>query len=323
MSDILKWGIVGPGKIAQKFADDLKLVNGNEIFAVGSRSLDRAKSFVVSNKASKYYSSYDELFADRDVDIVYIATPHHLHAELSIQAMKAGKHVLCEKPASLSLDELSKVVKASKDYDVFYMEALWSRFNHSIQKALALIRNNEIGQVKYINADFCFPATINPEGRLFNIKLAGGSLLDIGIYPVFLSYLILGLPSSINASANFHASGVDQQCAIMFKYEDAHSMLYSSFDVKSKMEARIYGEHGYILLHDRWHEAAGLSLIKNGVEQDFSYPLLGNGFTGEIAECKRCINLAINESELWSHADSKQLMTLLEEIMNLTGISYT
>ncbi len=274
-------------------------------------------------KGLKAYEDYREMLAeDNDIDLVIDMTPEHLHGVINIQAMKAGKHVVSHKSLALSVKDLRSVIETSKECNVFYMEALWSRFNLTIRKALELINQKEIGSIKYINADFCFPAAVNLDGRLFNKSLAGGALLDIGIYPVFLSYSILGMPELINSSVKLHESGVDQQCAMMFKYKDAHSMLYSSFDVKSKMEARIYGEHGYILLQDRWHEAAGLSLVKNGLEQDFAFPLVGNGFTEEIRECQKCVEMGKLESDLWSHKDSLQLMSILEKIMNLTGISY-
>jgi len=198
MESNIRWGIVGLGGIAHKFASDLKLVDNTEIVAVASRSIDKAKEFQEQYKAKHAFGSYKELFTCDEVDVIYIATPHTSHKELSIQAMNHGKHVLCEKPAGINRGEVAEMVLVANKNKVFLMEALWARFNPSILKAKELVDSGAMGTLRYLHADFAFFALNKPEdGRLLNPELGGGTLLDIGIYPIFLSYLLLGKPNKI------------------------------------------------------------------------------------------------------------------------------
>ena len=196
----IKWGIVGCGSIANTFANDLLLIESAELTAVASRNINKATKFGRNHTAKKVYGSYEQLFKDEEIDIVYIATPHISHAELSISAMNNGKHVLCEKPLGLNVNEARRMVETSKRTNRFFMEALWTRFNPVFIEVLKRIEIGEIGQVNYINADFAFKSNHSLESRIYNLALGGGSILDIGIYPVFLAYALLGNPQKITAS---------------------------------------------------------------------------------------------------------------------------
>ncbi len=227
----IKWGIIGCGRIAHKFVSDLELIEDATLTAVASRSYEKADEFAQKHKAKKAYGSYDELFLDQDVDIVYIATPHHLHAELSIQAMENDKHVLCEKPLSINKKEAESIIETSQRTKRFFMEALWTRFNPSFVAAKKLIDEGAIGKVKYINADFAFRSEFSTEDRTLNINLGGGAILDIGIYPAFLCYSILGVPQEILAKSIFHkTASSDIQTSMIFHYAEAQAVLYSSFE---------------------------------------------------------------------------------------------
>ena len=225
-----KWGIVGCGNIAHKFTSDLALVDAAEIAAVASRSMEKAQVFRQKHNAKKAYASYEALFQDKDIDIVYIATPHASHAELSIQAMEHGKHVLCEKPLSLNAKEAAAMIGTSKRTRRFFMEALWTRFNPTIIAAKKRIDNGEIGEVKFINADFSFKLSAGLDNRTISLELGGGAILDVGIYPAFLSYFILGIPKEIVAKSQFHKiTKCDMQSSMIFTYEDAQAILHSGF----------------------------------------------------------------------------------------------
>ncbi|MFK7905499.1 MAG: Gfo/Idh/MocA family protein, partial [Chitinophagales bacterium] len=189
----LQWGIIGLGKIAHSFCQDLQLVDNTAIAAVASRSTAKAEKFAAEYGAAKSYGSYQELFEDPNVDIVYIATPHDSHAEWSIAAMNAKKHVLCEKPLGVNQSQVKAMVEVAQQNSVFFMEALWSKFNPTIKTCIELAKSGTaIGEVNYVNADFTFSRNDADDSRMLNMELAGGSLLDMGIYPVFLAYSIFG-----------------------------------------------------------------------------------------------------------------------------------
>jgi len=318
----LKWGIIGLGGIAHKFVKDLALVEGVELYAVASRSIEKADAFAQQYKAKKAYGSYEDLFKDEAVDIVYIATPHNSHKNLSIEALQAGKHVLCEKPLAVNRTQVEAMITTAQNEKRFLMEAFWSKFNPSIQAIFKLIENGEIGEVRYINADFCFLREVDEPHRLFNLDLAGGALLDVGVYPVFLAYSILGLPKAIVAGTNFASTGVDLQTAAIFNYPKAMANLMCGLRSTSNMVAKIYGTEGSIFIDARWHETQGFKIIKNGNVESKSYPTKGKGFTYEIEECKKCILKNEIESKVWSHQNSLDLISLTDKIREQIGLKY-
>jgi len=319
----IRWGIIGPGSIAGKFANDLNLVEGATIEAVASRSLDRSKNFAIEYGAKNAYGSYEELFASDSVDVVYVATPHVFHKNLTIQAMQNGKHVLCEKPLGVNLAEVEEMLQVAQENKVFLMEALWSRFNPSIAEIKNRVQDGHLGKLRYINADFAFYAmNRDVDSRLLNPDLAGGSLLDIGIYPVFLSYLLLGMPKNIEVKAKLMSNGLEIQTAMLFEYEEAYSVLYSGLTHKSRMSAEITGERGSFYIDPRWHEADGYEQLIDGDTIKIDLPKLGNGYVHEIEEVHKCLIEGKLQSDSWSHADSLNLISLLDEIRNQTSIQF-
>ncbi|MBK8490177.1 MAG: Gfo/Idh/MocA family oxidoreductase [Saprospirales bacterium] len=318
----LRWGLLGLGHITRNFIQDLQLVQGSEVAAVASRSQAKAAEFATEHAVDTHYGSYAELFQDPDVDIIYIGTPHNSHAELSIAAMNAGKHVLCEKPLAVNKTQVQHMIGAAQQNGVFLLEALWSRFNPSIVQCLQLVQDGAIGQVNYINADFSFPIKEDVDGRLLNMDLAGGALLDVGIYPLFLAYAVFGKPKEILATGRFHETGADIQTSIILKYDNGIAQAMGGFTSKSDMVARIYGTRGSILLDPRWHHSQGYSLVVDGQLKKVSLPTPGNGFTYEIEECQRCISQNQIESKLWSHTHSLELMEVMDEVRRQIGLVY-
>ncbi|MEO1011862.1 MAG: Gfo/Idh/MocA family oxidoreductase [Bacteroidota bacterium] len=323
MEDNIRWGILGLGNIARSFAKDLALVSKASLKAVASRNMEKARTFAMENKASYAFGSYEELLHCTEVDIIYIAVPHTLHAYWSIRAMEEGKHVLCEKPMGINRAEVKKMIATAQRNRVFLMEALWSRFNPSIRKVKQLVDDGEIGTIGYLHADFAFYALDRPEeGRLLNPDLAGGSLLDIGIYPIFLAYLILGKPKNIRASSHFYRTGVEIATAVVFEYPKAHALLFSAFTTGSEMKAEISGNKGSLFLHPRWHQAQGYTLEQNGNIKNRELPTSGKGYTHEIKEAHQCLISDHLQSELWSHQNSLDLIELLDRVRHLSGIVF-
>lgn len=321
--DSVRWGILGPGKIAHSFAKDLKLIDDGHLAAVASRNVERAKMFAQEYGADEYFGSYAELFESNEVDVIYIATPHTGHAKWAIKAMEHGKHVLCEKPLGTNLPEVQDMVNCAKENKVFLMEALWSRFNPTIIKVKQLIDEGHIGTLRYLNADFAFYAMDRDEkGRVLNPDLAGGSLLDIGIYPIFLSYLLLGIPDKIQASSKFYSTGAEIQTSMVFDYKEAQAILYSGFTSKSSMRAELSGSDGSIYINPRWHEAHSYAVEKNDEIQDYEVPKIGKGYSHEILEVHRCLREGKLQSDLWNHQNSIDLIGLLDKVRSKTGITF-
>lgn len=323
MAEKIRWGIVGPGHIAHSFAKDLQLVDDGELTGVASRNIARAKEFADEYGAEHSFGSYQELFESDVVDVLYIATPHTSHCELTIEALNNGKAVLCEKPMGIAADEVKKMIAAAKENRVFLMEALWSRFNPSIVKVKNVIAEGKIGDIAYLNANFGFYALDRDEdSRLLNPDLAGGSLLDIGIYPIFLAYLLLGKPDNIEAVSLFHKTGVEIQTAMIFEYPHAQATMTSGLRSKMQGQAEISGTKGSAFLHDRWHETQGYSLEIDGKREDFDLPTNGKGYTHEIEEVHECIKLGRLQSEKWSLQNSLDLINLLDEVRHITGTTF-
>ncbi|WP_426486049.1 Gfo/Idh/MocA family protein [Flavobacterium sp. 2] len=313
-SQKIKWGIIGLGNIANQFATDLMLLEDAELTAVASRDLEKAKDFAQKYNCSKAYDSYDAIFADEEVEIIYIATPHDSHAELSIRALENRKHVLCEKPLALSYSDAKRMIEASKKNNKFFMEAFWTRFIPSVKEVLQKVENGEIGEVKYINADFAFRGSETENQRLFDKKLGGGALFDIGVYPLFLSYILLGKPKEIISKAIKHKNDIDLQTSMILQYESAQSILHASIVSDSDMKAVIAGTKGRIELNSPWFVADGYSLFIDEKETAFSLPTLGKGYSHEIIECHNCIRNSQIESEFWSHQNCLDLSRIVEEI---------
>ncbi|MFA9191582.1 Gfo/Idh/MocA family oxidoreductase [Flavobacterium sp. FZUC8N2.13] len=318
----VNWGIIGLGNIAHQFAKELQMVDGAKLVAVASRSKDNAIAFADIYQCPKAYGTYEDIMNDDIIDILYIATPHDSHAELSLKALENNKHVLCEKPIALRYQDAEKMIAASRKYNKFFMEAFWTRFNPSFKEAFIKIQQGEIGKIRYINADFAFPAEEKKGSRMFDLKQGGGALMDIGVYPLFLSYAILGVPDSIYAKSNFHSSGVDIQTAIILHYKEAQAVLYSGISHTSNMEATISGTEGRINLNPTWHMAESYTLIKENNETNYALPTKGMGYTYEIEECHQCIQNNAIESKLWSHKNSLELIKIVDEVKNQIGLDF-
>ncbi len=319
----IKWGIIGLGTIAHQFAKDLMLVEEAELVAVASRNLEKAQEFAEMYDCNNAYDSYDAIINDANVDILYIATPHHSHAALTIKSLQNKKHVLCEKPIALNFNDALQMIQASKENSTFFMEAFWTRFNPSFREAFSKIKNGEIGEVKYINADFAFCANLEGIGnRNTDLKLGGGALLDIGVYPLFLCYIVLGIPNEILAKSNFHKTGADMQTSMILQYENAQAILHSSFVSTSNIKATINGTKGRINLNTLWHQTQSYTLTIDEQDEEVLLPTKGKGFTYEIEECHHCIKENRIESELWSHQNSLELIKMVDEVRNQIGLIY-
>ena len=319
----IKWGIVGLGNIANKFAEDLALVPDAILWAVASSNAERAQEFARKHKAIRHYDSYSSLFEDPAVQVVYIATLHPDHVPIAIEAIRHGKGVLCEKPLGINTKEVQELINLAQNHSLFLMEALWTRFNPAFEQTLKFIQEGELGLLRYINASFSFNGLDRSiDSRLFNPQKAGGALLDIGIYPLFLAYQILGIPKDIKASAILTPQGVDVQLGFILTYETAQAVLYASFSHDEDMRATICGEKGQIYLSSRWHETDQIHRVQSGKSTIINCPVKGRGYYYEILEVHKCLILGQTESKKWNWKNSLDLSSLMDQIRKQCGIVY-
>ena len=320
----INWGIIGTGKIARTFTQDLRRVENAVIYGVASRSGQKAKTFAGEFNAEKSYGSYEALAADPDIDVVYIATPHVFHFENSMLCLKQGKHVLCEKPMGMHAGQVKTMIAEARKRKLFLMEGIWTRFIPATGLLLDLIQKGTIGEIISVRADFGFRGNPDPKARLFNKNLGGGSLLDIGIYPVYLSMLLLGEPSGIKAMARMSETGVDSFCSMLLDFPGGEkAILESTFETHTPTEARIFGTSGMLKLHASFHHSRRVSLYRDGEHKEtLEVNYRGNGYVHEIEEVHRCLSEQKPESPKLSHQASQDLISVLDRVREEIGLQY-
>ena len=312
---IFNWGVLGPGRIAHKFVEDLLTLPNARLHAVASRSIDRAQEFADKYQANHAYGNYEALVNCPDLDIVYVATPHSEHCKNTLLLLKNKIPVLCEKPMAVNQQEVQKMVTFARDQQTYLMEAVWTRFLPAIQKVIAIIEAGEIGEILTLKSDFGFQAEFDPKSRLFNPELAGGALLDIGIYPVFLATVLMGKPHIVKAIACKGSTGVDEANAILLEFSGKRmAILTSTILYESPTIAEIYGTKGKIIIPSRWHEAKRFSILKYGEEKSVIFDYPERGFQMEAAAVMEDISKNKKESDIWSLDSSLYLSTLLDQI---------
>ena len=316
MTKTYKWGILGAARIANKFADGLKILPNAERYAIASRSLERAEAFKEKHGFTKAFGSYEEMLADSELDVVYIATTNNLHFEHTMMCLEAGKAVLCEKPFASDLLQVKQMVDKSREKNVFLMEALWSRFVPSMIQFKEQVENGAIKRPMLLQCDFGFISPFDPYNRIYAPDLGGGSIPDIGIYPIFTAMYLFGKPESIEVMSVAAPTGTDWTTSILLKHKKKEiSMLTSSFEMILDNEARVYGESGYLKLHSMFHMPTRLTLRTNdGRETDIPLNLAGNGYNYEAAEVMDCLDKGLIESPSLPHAFSIELMQVLDEV---------
>ena len=320
---VINWGIIGLGKIANKFASDLLSTDGAKLYAVASRNQDKANSFAKQYNATLAYDSYQAIANNPDIDAVYIATPHSFHKEHSIMCLNQGKAVLCEKPFAMNTREIEEMIAVAKANKVLLMEALWTYFLPHYQYVLKELQSKRFGNITKLEADFGFNPSINMTSRVFNKKLGGGSLLDIGIYPIFVALSTLGRPIDVEAKATFFDNGVDSSCNMIFNYNNGvKAFLKSSLLEKTPTEAIFYCERGIIKINTRFHEPATVTLIYGGKEEtlDFGYSSVGYNF--EVQHFNQLIRDRKIESPIMTFNFSRDLMAILDDVRHLIGLEY-
>lgn len=323
----IRWGILGCGKIARKFAADLKLVEDTELLAVGAREQSTAAAFAKDFPAKYVHGSYEALVSNPEVDVIYVATPHGLHHEHVMLCLKHKKAVLCEKAFAINYREAKEMIAFAKTQNTFIMEAFWTRFLPHYLKMKELIAQGKIGTIRYLNAEFGFIPTPPFPARLYEPALGGGALLDIGVYPIFLALDLLGKPDQIDAVMSPASTGVDDQCAITFTYNNgAIAQLFCSFASNLATGADIAGDKGRIRLTHRFHGPTTVFEYYPGIidtREVIPFEMAsGNGYEYEARHVNECLRKNLTESPVLTHQKTLLMMETLDSIRKKAGIHY-
>jgi len=325
MSTTYNWAILGCGKIAGKFSTDLKTLSNARLYAAASRTIENAQTFATEFGFEKAFGSYEEMLNDPKVDIVYIASPHSLHCEHTLLCLSHKKAVLCEKAFAINSREVNLMIETARKNNTFLMEAFWTRFQPSFLKAMEIIHSEELGVLKMVHSNFAFNAEYNPEKRLYNVQLGGGSLLDIGIYPIFMSLMALGKPSEIKTMATFCQTGAEETIMMSFQYPGgAIASLVSSFASYSSIETEFCFENGFVRLNRRFFTPTTITYWKNGEgEKTISFEKgAGFGYELEAAHVMECLDAGKKESDLMPLSVSSDLMEIMDRVRKDAGIVF-
>lgn len=325
MSDTpLRWGILGPGAIANRFAQGVQFLPDHKLHAVASRERARAEAFAAKYAIPRVHEGYDALAHDPEVDAVYICTPHPFHAEQALLALRAGKPVLVEKPFTVNAGQAEEVLAEAKARGLFVMEAMWTRFFPLMARVRQLLAEGAIGEPRMVLADFGFRGGDNPESRLLSPNLAGGALLDVGVYCVSFAHMVLGKPEAITGLATLGATGVDEQCGYVLRHAaGALSVLSAAVRTNTPHTAVILGTEGSIQIHPAWWCPSRFTLTCAGRDpEQFEMPMEGSGFNYQIAEVGRCLREGLRESPIMPHAETLDVMRTMDTLRAQWNLRY-
>lgn len=316
-----RWGFLATGRIAGTVARDLALVEGAVPLAIGSRAQHRAEAFAAEHGFERAYGSYEDLLADPDVDVVYVATPHGQHHLVTSMALAAGKPVLVEKSFTVSYAAAVDLVEQARARRLFVMEAMWTRFLPVVAQLRHLVADGAIGEIRDIDADLGFRVEVDPKNRLWAPELGGGALLDLGVYPVSFAQMLMGPPSSVAVAGSLGHTGVDADAGLLLGWPDgAHARLGCSLTSAVRGAATVTGTHGRIEVDSPFHHPPRLLLHRPGRDAEVVQALaLGRGYSHEIIEVQRCLAEGLTESPTMPLDDTLAVMATLETALDALG----
>lgn len=324
MKEVIRWGILGTGNIATSFANGLVTMPDAQLAAVGSRKQSSADAYGDRFNIPRRYASYEELAHDPEIDVVYIATPHTLHLENMLLCFEAGKPVLCEKPFTINAAQARQAIAQARKQELFAMEATWMRFTPLIAKLRRMLADNQVGDIRMVTADFGIRVEFDPNFRLFNPKLGGGGMLDVGIYPLSLAQMILGTPSKVTGVAELGQTGVDEQSAFVLGYAGGQlAVLHSAIRTETPQEATIVGTEGWIRIHSPWWMPQAMTIHKPGADPvQMDIPFTTDGYTYEAAEVHRALRTGKLESEQMPLDETVAILDTMDTLRRQWGMHY-
>lgn len=318
------WGILAPGKMSAKFTKGIMLLDNALLCAVGSRDKARAEKFAGEFGYKRFYGSYEELAADPEVDIVYVASPHSHHMEHTLLCLRNGKSVICEKAFAINTAEVKEMISEAGKRNLFLMEALWPPFQPFYKKAAEILASGILGKIIHMHGYFSFMPPYDPAERKFNLSLGGSSLLDIGIYPVIDALTFIGMPDEIKATASFAPTGSEESVSAIFRYNDGRiATIYSSFKTNMGIGCELYCEKGNITVSRGRDMNQNVILNLHGQErQEFVFTPPAMGYHWEAEEVMKCLDEGKKESSVVPLSFSLNLMKTLDRIRKAAGITF-
>lgn len=317
------WAILGAGRIAQRFMESFVNVDGVYLAAVASSDMSRAQEFA-SKYNAKAYTDYAQAVMDKNVDIVYVATVHTRHHENTLLALELGKPVLCEKPLAPNYAQAKEMIDRAREKKLFLMEGMWTRFFPINLKIKKMASEGELGRIRLLSADFGFAAKIDPASRLFDPNLAGGSLLDIGIYPVAYAYMLYAKdPSFVYATAIKAETGVDSSMTCFFSYPDgAAASLFSSVMNNTTNNAIIFADKASVEVNKFWAPKKAYIYRKGIADEEITDDIGTEGFEYEIKAVADDLRAGETENIHMPLDESLRIIKTLDELRRQNGIIY-
>ena len=324
MNPEIRWGVVGPGRIAQNLVKDFAVVDGARVVAVASRSIDRAQAFADRHDIDRAHGSYAEIVSDPDVDVLYVATPHPQHHALALAAIEAGKALLIEKSFTATTAGAAEIVDLAREQGVFVMEAMWTRFLPAVVALRELVADGAIGEVRSVQADLGVSREYDPTDRLFDLAQGGGALLDLGVYVVSFAQMLLGTPQRVVAAGALFPSGADAEASLLLDHGDGRTAtLLTSLRNALPGQARVFGTAGWIDVLPRFHHPTTIVLHRAGADPEtITRQPIGQGYAHELIEVTECLRAGRTESAIMPLADTLAVQTLLGQAADQLGVRH-
>lgn len=312
----VNWGIVSTGTIAQQFASDFKYSSGGRLIGVASRSLQKAGAFARDYQIPKAYGSYTEMFKDPQIDAVYIATPHNFHLENSLEALEAGKAILCEKPLTTSAKDAQLLVDTAKQKGLYLMEGLWTYFLPALDKIREWIDSDKLGAIHHVKASFGYNVPFDPNGRMYNPDLAGGALWDMGIYTIAMaSWVWPHMPNHMQVYGHKASTGIEDDVTMIFEYAEGLAHLQTAFRQKLHNELLIIGDKGYARIHDFWRASSADLFVGEEICESYADLRKGKGFEYQISAVNQDLAQGRLQSEVVTHERSLLFQKLMDQVL--------
>lgn len=309
----IRWGIAGPGRMASLMAEAFGSVPTGGLVAVGSRSHERAEAFARSHGIPRAHGSYQALVDDPEVDAVYVATPHPQHTDVALAAIAAGKALLVEKAFTSSVADTRRIIDAARARGTFAMEAMWTRFNPAVMRIRQAVTSGEIGQLRAVQGDLTAFRTYEPEDRLFNPAAGGGAILDLGVYVISFAEQFLGPPDVVHAVGGRFPNGVEGEFALLLGYVDGRSATLSgSFTTHGPARMLLLGTEGWIDVHPRFHRSPGITIWRGSQSEVLAFE---SGYHFEVIHANECIEAGLTESPIMPLSDTLAVQTVMEQAL--------
>lgn len=322
----VRWGIVGPGRIASKLVADFPLVPGAEVVAVASRSRERAAGFAAEHAPdARAHGSYREILDDDGVDVLYVSTPHPQHRAIALAALRAGKAVLVEKAFTVTSEATREIAAVAGETGVFAMEAMWTRFMPAIVRMRELIADGALGEVRGVQADLGVRNPLVPGDRFVAPELGGGALFDLTVYPISFAQMVLGTPTEVAAHGTVTDAGIDLEESVLLAFPSgATATMQATLRCATPGQARVFGTDGWIDVLPRFHHPETIVLHRVGHDPEtITLPHLGGGYAHELVEVTECVAAGRGQSAVMPLADTVAVQDVMAEVAARLGMSPT